>query len=200
MLRAQLAPHHNAGERRELQRRDEVAQRAPVQHFGESTLCRRTGIHARSKEIHRLTPASEFAVQSVMQRHRRRPATDIEEAAAVGVARGGDGDELQAELVHECMHCVVVGVDELCAALTPLAVREAVAPHPPADPIPRLQHQHIAARCDQIGCGVQTGEAGADHHDIDPGHTRARRHLSDLPAQNSVGCSGRMRRRPGQGT
>jgi hypothetical protein len=48
---------------------------------------------------------------------------------------------------------------------------QAVAQHPPADPVPRLNDQHAISGPLQIPPCAQTGKAGAHHHDISFGTT-----------------------------
>ena len=80
------------------------------------------------------------------------------------------------------------GQDELGAHLDDAAVRQLARPHTAADPVARLEHDHVAARLEQGIGGRETGEPGSDHGDVDQGCDRSpnRRSRSALATTDTL--------------
>ena len=172
MLGAQVAPDHHASHQREVERRDQVGGRPRVEilegaaiHLG-ALVEQVDGTDARRQRTERVLPPSELAVERVVERERHRSTADVEQASR-GVVPGRDRGAPDPEPLRQREHLRVRRVDELRPALAPLAVREVVAPHPATDAIARFEHHHLAPGGDEVGRGAETGEACADHDDID---------------------------------
>ena len=95
---------------------------------------------------------------------RDRAAVARNRAAALEqvLARGPGREGLDLELAEQGEDPILRRADPLGTELDDLAVADRMVERPPADPLARLEHDHLAPRGGQLACRAEPGEAGAD--------------------------------------
>jgi hypothetical protein len=73
--------------------------------------------------------------------------------------------EFKPEIVEQRVHGGLVRGDPLAAELVGLAADLGV-PDPAADPVTRLEHDHVDAPVGEARRGDEPGDASADHRDL----------------------------------
>jgi hypothetical protein len=111
---------------------------------------------------------------------------------------GGVGGE--AELLDQLVHAGLARADPLAAELDRLAVRERAVLRPAADAVPRLEHLHARAGAREPAGAGETGQAGADDHDVVGGHEDpSARSVADPVCAAPCGVAPRRRPTVGDG-
>jgi hypothetical protein len=133
------------------------------------------GVAPRIVGIHAVREGAQLHLQAseVVDVGRVHPGREMPDAdplvGAPGVRkdeRGVAGLEREAQLGHELGVGVLPFGGQLAPQLHGPPVRQPLLLDPAADSRARLQQDDVGSRAGQVARGGETGQAGADHHDV----------------------------------